>query len=133
MNVSLKKSILLFIFTFTKFQIKNRYKINVTTCILAVLLMYISTFGRRNSTNGNFSLTSFLAVCYFLWLSTGTLYSSEYIFFFTEMLHFTFFINHIKCISDNNYSYVFPQVMMIRLQRLSLPVNEFSVAEGCVC
>lgn len=48
------------------------------------------------------------------------------------MLHFTFFINHIKCISDNNYSYVFPQVMMIRLQRLSLPVNEFSVAEGCV-
>lgn len=49
------------------------------------------------------------------------------------MLHFTFFINHIKCISDNNYSYVFPQVMMIRLQRQSLPVNEFSVAEGCVC
>lgn len=83
--------------------------------------MYISTFGRRNSTNGNLSLTSFLAVCDFLWLSTGTLYSSEYIyflFFFTEMLHFTFFINHIKCISDNNYSYVFPQVMMIRLQRL---------------
>lgn len=69
--------------------------------------MYISIFGRRNSMNGNFSLMLFFVVCYFFWFLIGILYSLEYIFFFIEMLYFIFFINYIKCILDNNYSYVF--------------------------
>lgn len=69
--------------------------------------MYISIFGRRNSMNGNLSLMLFFVVCDFFWLLIGILYSLEYIFFFIEMLYFIFFINYIKCILDNNYSYVF--------------------------